>query len=316
MIDLQIYKTGKFLGLGCSTFGGSNSKNVAKRTLEYCFENGITYFDVARSYGYGEAESIVGSFVENKRKREQVVIATKFGIVPPPKIPFKGLLTFGMRQLRKIIPASNTMIKNVSGKSVNRKPFSPEFARLSLETSLKELRTEYIDIYLLHECTGEDILRDDIKYLLEKEKEKGKIRTWGGTMSSRTDLKNISASYGSCDVLQFPFGTDDVYNEIINNSHFIKVVFSVLNYKKESKDLNEDIFRKLLISYPKLEFLKNFSELMLLIAFEKLHAGIILLSMTKKSHIASNLKICNSPVLSKSEILEIVTSISNLKFPQ
>jgi aryl-alcohol dehydrogenase-like predicted oxidoreductase len=49
--------------------------------LEEAFAQGITRFDVARAYGLGRAEGILGEFLGSKR--QQVTLATKFGIKPP-----------------------------------------------------------------------------------------------------------------------------------------------------------------------------------------------------------------------------------------
>ena len=46
--------------------------------MEQAYESGVTYYDTARSYGYGEAEKILGYF--SKDKRDKIIITTKFGI--------------------------------------------------------------------------------------------------------------------------------------------------------------------------------------------------------------------------------------------
>src|SRR5438045_1975491 len=65
------------LGFGCAklTF---NTREEALRVLETAYEEGITHYDVARVYGLGWAEGILGEFLKNKR--DHVTVTTKFGL--------------------------------------------------------------------------------------------------------------------------------------------------------------------------------------------------------------------------------------------
>src|SRR5580692_13107372 len=73
------------LGFGCAPMGSRYGKRESLRALGEAFDRGVTYFDVARSYGYGDAEGILGSFIRDKRDR--VIVATKFGIEPLESTP-------------------------------------------------------------------------------------------------------------------------------------------------------------------------------------------------------------------------------------
>src|SRR4051812_5874481 len=66
------------LGFGCGAVGGRIGRKQSARALGAALDAGITHFDVARSYGYGEAEWILGDALTGQR--EGVVIATKFGV--------------------------------------------------------------------------------------------------------------------------------------------------------------------------------------------------------------------------------------------
>ena len=50
------------------------------RAMGCAWDAGITLFDTARSYGFGDAEAVLGEFLRGKR--DKAVIATKFGITP------------------------------------------------------------------------------------------------------------------------------------------------------------------------------------------------------------------------------------------
>src|SRR6185503_3266363 len=68
------------LGLGCGDLYGGPQHSQSARLVQAAFDAGIRYFDVARLYGNGSAEAVLGSVL--KPVRDQVVIATKVGIVP------------------------------------------------------------------------------------------------------------------------------------------------------------------------------------------------------------------------------------------
>src|ERR1700742_4518007 len=78
------------LGFGCGSLMGATNRRDSLKLLESAYEAGIRHFDVAPMYGYGEAESCLGEFLQHHR--DQVTITTKYGIAPPKN---STLIQFG-----------------------------------------------------------------------------------------------------------------------------------------------------------------------------------------------------------------------------
>src|SRR5260221_4138096 len=69
------------LGFGCASLGSRVSPGRGRTALEQAFDAGVTWYDVAPSYGAGHAETILGEFAAGRRA--VLAIATKVGILPP-----------------------------------------------------------------------------------------------------------------------------------------------------------------------------------------------------------------------------------------
>src|ERR1700675_2032815 len=135
------------IGFGCSSLASVGHKS-ALRLLDNAFDAGIRHFDVARYYGYGEAEATLGAFL--KSRRAQVTVATKFGIEPPRRTnALRVALGVGRRFLR-FVPSARGVIQKHTPVLVKGNAFSVADAQRNLETSLRELGSDYIDFYLLH----------------------------------------------------------------------------------------------------------------------------------------------------------------------
>jgi D-threo-aldose 1-dehydrogenase len=164
------------VGFGCSNLLGDKPPEVGLGLLHTAYESGIRHFDVARVYNYGDAEGLLGEFTSDKR--DKITISTKFGLMPREGVAkMKG----PVRLVRRMMRSSSWIRKRVrrSIKVLTQGgQFDPVTARTSLETSLRALRTDYIDIYLLHECSVSDC-SDEIFAFLEQAKTEGKIRTFG-----------------------------------------------------------------------------------------------------------------------------------------
>jgi len=124
-------------------FWGPYDKGKAVETIEFSLDQGINTIDTAPIYGQGQAEKIIGSIV--KKRREQVIIATKCGL---------DLQKHGVVDL------------------------SPSFIKKDLEQSLTRLQTDYIDLYQCHWPDPNTPLEKTMEALL-KLKEQGKIRYLG-----------------------------------------------------------------------------------------------------------------------------------------
>jgi aryl-alcohol dehydrogenase-like predicted oxidoreductase len=110
------------LGLGCmgmSDFYGARDDAESIATLHHALDRGVTLLDTADMYGPYTNEELVGKAI--KGRREQVFLATKFGIVRDPADPAK---------------------RGVSGR--------PEYVRASCDGSLKRLGVDHIDLYYQH----------------------------------------------------------------------------------------------------------------------------------------------------------------------
>jgi D-threo-aldose 1-dehydrogenase len=165
------------LGFGCGDLLSGDGRNDPLRLLEAALDCGITYFDTARMYGLGGAERILGKLMP--RHRERVIIASKAGILPPNRSYLRRLANRGARLLHAVAPMTKGHISAPEIWQHRFGFFKPSELRLSLETSLRELRTDYIDILLMHECTLADVEDGAVLDFLQSTKKQGLIRDFG-----------------------------------------------------------------------------------------------------------------------------------------
>jgi len=167
----------KGLGFGCSSLLGPKSRGEGLELLGAAFDSGIRHFDVARLYGYGDAEGLLGEFLQSKRN--EVTITTKFGIQPNKKVArYRGLVGLA-RGLMKVSPHLRSFIRSKKEAMIQRGVFSVDEARKQLEVSLKELKTDHIDFYLLHDCIAQDCESHELLQFLDLSVRQGKILQFG-----------------------------------------------------------------------------------------------------------------------------------------
>ncbi len=150
------------LALGTMTFGTEwgwgNDKATSREIFNYYLEHGGNFIDTADMYTGGTSEEFIGDFMQEHKNREDIVLATKF--------------TF------------NTSTNN----SVNGGGNSRKNIRRTLEESLKRLKTDYIDLYILH-CWDRMTPVEEVMRTLNDLVTEGKILHYG--------LSNVPAWYAS-----------------------------------------------------------------------------------------------------------------------
>ena len=174
------------LGFGCAGLFGEPSRNKRLHVLETAYELGIRHFDVAPMYGLGIAERELGRVVRGRR--DSVVIATKFGIEPTLVARQLARVQAPIRKLLRAIPAlRQQMMSRAAGPGsgaagwllYNSPGYDAASAKASLEASLREIGTDYVDVFFLHDPTPGAVRSGDVCAFLEEARDAGHVRTWG-----------------------------------------------------------------------------------------------------------------------------------------
>ena len=201
------------LGFGCASLYGLPAKRDRRAVLESAYDLGIRHFDVAPIYGLGIAEAELADFGQTHR---DIRIATKFGIRPTVIGHLAGFVQPPIRRILQTSSAVKSKVKQsgaapdagaVGRVLYSRRDYSAGSAQRALASSLRALRTERIEYFLLHEPAG--VLAADYTDLvdwLEAERTRGVIGYWGpaGDLSGMDDAVGAALS-ARASALQFPY---------------------------------------------------------------------------------------------------------------
>jgi D-threo-aldose 1-dehydrogenase len=188
------------LGFGCSGLLDGLSRSESLRLLETAIDCGITYFDTARLYGSGGAEGVLGTVV--RRQRSRFTIASKAGILPADRSISVRAANRAIKYLHKSIPQTKGYVPTPGTIHTRFGIFDLPTLRKSLETSLRELRTDYLDIFLLHECREKDLENEELFHFLHNLRTDGKIRAFGIATGIEETMKIVNTRPLLCSVVQ------------------------------------------------------------------------------------------------------------------
>jgi aryl-alcohol dehydrogenase-like predicted oxidoreductase len=143
------------VGLGTNNFGGRIDYDQSLAVIDSAIEAGVTLFDTADIYGQGTSEEFIGRALEGRRDR--VLIATKFG-KPMDEQP-------------------------------EQRRGNPDYIRWAVESSLRRLRTDVIDLYQMHEPDPQTPIVETLGVLGELVHE-GKVRWLGSSNFSAAQIED------------------------------------------------------------------------------------------------------------------------------
>lgn len=168
------------LGFGTAAIMGRVSRRAGTAALERALAAGIRHFDTARSYGWGEAEGVVGS-VLGKHRREGIRIVTKCGILPVRASPLLGMAKSAARWALALAPGLEAQVRRVASSESFQPVHTYEIDVLagSLQTSLRELGVSYVDDLLLHNFSPDRPGLEEVGSWLRELQRAGTIRRFG-----------------------------------------------------------------------------------------------------------------------------------------
>ena len=307
------------VGFGCSSLTGTSPSN-ANRVLETAFDAGVRHFDTARYYGYGEGEGILGRFL--KSRRSEVTITTKFGIEPPRRTTALNVGLHVGRRVVRLLPGVRGFLQRRTQSLVKSGAFSAQQARQSLETSLRELGTDHIDFYLLHDYIVSDQPPDELLAFLEGCVKVGKIRSFGIGSSFESVMQALARQPRLCSILQFQNSVltrncdrlppDNPDRLMITHGALGESYHSVLTFLEARKDVAKDWAAKLGCNCLDENSL---SALMLNYAADANPRGLVLFSSRDPARVSRNVKAVLESDFSPPQIAMFVELVNQASLP-
>jgi D-threo-aldose 1-dehydrogenase len=189
------------LGYGTGGLLRIDSARERENVLAAALASGITHFDTAPIYGFGESERALGRFLA--RRRSQVTLTTKFGLQPSRLAVRLAPLQRIARRAVRAVPALRRAAVQGSGALYSAPDFNARAVRESLESSLRALRTDYVDFFLAHQASADALPTEETVDLLEGLQRSGKILAYGVATNFDWLLPVLTLRPGLSRVVQF-----------------------------------------------------------------------------------------------------------------
>ncbi|EJG01450.1 aldo/keto reductase [Flavobacterium sp. F52] len=239
--------------IGIGTYRMSIQDLEHRNSLNYAIEKGINLIDTASNYQNGDSEKLIGNFIKDS-ERKNVFVVTKAGYIQGDDIEkIKGL------NIKKLIKITNHFFYSLDKK----------FIKFKFYESLKNLNTDYIDCFLIHNPEHyfaiennyqKDIINDilEIFEFLESLVTEGKLRYYGissnniATINSKgIDIHKIlelKSNYPSFKILQFPYNIveREASNILINKNSLISLSKEKNIITMSNRPLNSSLDGKVL----------------------------------------------------------------------
>ncbi|GLI22442.1 MAG: aldo/keto reductase [Rhizobiales bacterium] len=188
------------IAFGCASLGSRVSQADGERAIARALDRGVTWFDVAPPYGDGHAEQLLGKSLGARRK--DVVICSKFGISRPNVSFAAQVLRPLARRAVSLVPGLRQVARRSRGTGENT-GIAPGEIEAWLDESLRQLGTDYLDVFAFHEPSLASVANGEMYGALQSLVAKGKIRAV--SIAGPPEVLAAAASAGhSPDVVQFP----------------------------------------------------------------------------------------------------------------
>ena len=194
------------LGLGCSRLGSTLSAGgvrAAEALVQEALESGIRLFDTADVYAQGDSERIIGRVIRRSGIAD-VVVSSKAGFLLPAP-------AWALRTVKPAIRLLASLRGGVREAMAERRAkgypqdFTPARLSRTLESSLRRLRRDWLDVFFLHSPPPELAGREELLRFGEEQMRAGKILSFGVSCDgSAADLAWLDS--GLVKIVQVPMG--------------------------------------------------------------------------------------------------------------
>lgn len=236
------------IGLGCARLYAGPELKMSAKLIECALDHGIRHFDTAPSYGVGASEEVLGQVLSGEKG---VTIATKVGFrgTNATQRPLGSLYRRTLRPLLTMAPGLKPSLLGLRARlrktrldaaPLSRQSLLPDQIHASLESSLRRLRRERVDLLLLHEPEHMDWPPETVE-ALENLVKSGVIGGFGLAYGGYSDGRALGG------VTQSRFGDQSLDLGSIDQVHLVHGVLRLGPSNAEHRTASEKIASALLL---------------------------------------------------------------------